>query len=436
MAQQHANLRYDPKRTEFKTVHGPLNQEAPADVEPVFTNLNPSEDDTYKLGDATHRWHEGHWGTGVVTVDGATTINGPMTVTGSSTLGDDASDVTSAGGNVRINGELTVDGSLTTTDTGFAHDGDILPALDDTYDLGDPTHRWTVGHANYTFSDTVEVNGNMTTTGSTSWGVSTSTHTLAGFTPITGNLNIERSATIGSVDVGGLAESEVTGATSGETSVTLPGTLTHTGDSNNAGNSTIGNGAGDSHTFEGYTNINGRLNITGTVTGVDEAVTGGTYTPVLYNVWPIELNTYGRTCTGRYIVVGNIVQVWFNIRISAVASRPDSYPINLEISLPFARFVPPGNLPPPSAYFAGWLQHKSVAGEEEGDTWKTDIVDQQCSPHVYPVILGNSALNLAALTTADRIRFTAYRFIHRYFSTIPSVYKDVNFTGYLFYEKA
>ena len=114
----------------------------------VASNLIPSADSTYTLGDSSNYWSAGYIDalttTGNVTVGGNLTVTGNATISGNLTFGDADTDTVSFSADVGSN---------------------ILPDVDNTYDLGSSTKEWRNlyidGTANIDslVADTADING-------------------------------------------------------------------------------------------------------------------------------------------------------------------------------------------------------------------------------------------------------------------------------------
>ena len=114
----------------------------------VSSNLIPSADSTYTLGDSSNYWSAGY--IDALTTTGNVSIGGNLTVTGNAT----------------ISGNLTF-GDADTDTVSFSADvvSDILPDVTGTYDLGSATKQWQDlfidGTANIDslVADTADING-------------------------------------------------------------------------------------------------------------------------------------------------------------------------------------------------------------------------------------------------------------------------------------
>ena len=237
------------------TVIGPVQ-----DIVASTTTLRPKTTNTVDLGTTTIRYKDaylsgGIYAGGTVAVTGATTVGSTLDVTGN----------TSVGGNLIVTGNTTVSGNTTlgnaATDTvNFAADvaSNLLPSIDDTYDLGAVGSEWRNlyidGTANIDTAavdtanvGTLSVSGNGTITGSltvvgginavvtgtaTSANTLTTARTIALGGDVSGSANFDGSANItitaavdltsytGDVDITG----ELVVQSYNETFVTLSGT--------------------------------------------------------------------------------------------------------------------------------------------------------------------------------------------------------------------
>jgi len=136
----------------------------------ICSDIIPCCDDAYDIGDSTHRFNDGYFtNLDAVTIDvttvNATTVNATdVNTTNVTTTGD-----------VSIGDDLNVTG-LTTFDGCVVFNGgicsDIIPCCDDAYDIGDSTHRFNDGYFvnltadNLIFTDTtienLEITGCLT----------------------------------------------------------------------------------------------------------------------------------------------------------------------------------------------------------------------------------------------------------------------------------
>ena len=113
----------------------------------VASNLIPSADSTYTLGDSSSYWSHGYIDaittTGNVTVGGNITVTGNATISGNLTFGDAATDTVTLSADVSSN---------------------ILPSADNTYDLGATGSEWKDIYINGTaYLDAINFNGTAIT---------------------------------------------------------------------------------------------------------------------------------------------------------------------------------------------------------------------------------------------------------------------------------
>ena len=133
----------------------------------VSSNILPSADSTYTLGDSSNYWSHGY--IDAVTTTGNVSIGGNLTVTGNATIS----------GNLTF-GDADTD-SITLTADVASH---VTPDIDDTYDLGSVTKEWRNLYVDGTaYVDAINFNGTaITATGS-------ELNTLAGITATVSELN-------------------------------------------------------------------------------------------------------------------------------------------------------------------------------------------------------------------------------------------------------
>jgi fibronectin-binding autotransporter adhesin len=116
----------------------------------VASNLIPSADSTYSLGDSSNYWSNGYIDavttTGDVSVGGNLTVTGNATISGNLTFGDAATDTVSFSADVSSN---------------------LLPSADNTYDLGASGSEWKDLYIDGTaYVDAIDFNGTaLTVTG-------------------------------------------------------------------------------------------------------------------------------------------------------------------------------------------------------------------------------------------------------------------------------
>lgn len=113
----------------------------------VASNLIPSADSTYSLGDSSNYWSNGYIDavttTGDVSVGGNLTVTGNATISGNLTFGDAATDTVSFSADVSSN---------------------LLPSADNTYDLGASGSEWKDLYIDGTaYVDAIDLNGTAIT---------------------------------------------------------------------------------------------------------------------------------------------------------------------------------------------------------------------------------------------------------------------------------
>jgi hypothetical protein len=141
----------------------------------VASNLIPSADNTYNLGSATDEWAniyiDGTAQVDTLQVDESATITANLTVNGNTTLGDSAADTVTVTADVASN---------------------LIPSVDNTYDLGSATDEWRNLYIDGTAQvDTLQVDESATIAANL---------TVSGNATITTNLTVNGNTTIGNAD--------------------------------------------------------------------------------------------------------------------------------------------------------------------------------------------------------------------------------------------
>lgn len=155
----------------------------------VSSNLIPSADSTYTLGDSSNYWSAGY--IDALTTTGNVSVGGNLTVTGNAT----------------ISGNLTF-GDADTDTVSFSADvvSDILPDVTGTYDLGSATKQWQDlfidGTANIDslVADTADINGG-TIDGAIIGGSSAAAGTFTTATATTGNITTVNATTVDTTNI-------------------------------------------------------------------------------------------------------------------------------------------------------------------------------------------------------------------------------------------
>ena len=133
----------------------------------VASNVIPSADSTYTLGDSSNYWSHGYVDavttTGNVSVGGNLTVTGNATISGNLTFGDASTDTINLTADIASN---------------------ILPSADNTYDIGGTGAEWKDIYINgVAYVDSIDLNGTaITATGA-------ELNTLDGITATTAELN-------------------------------------------------------------------------------------------------------------------------------------------------------------------------------------------------------------------------------------------------------
>ena len=244
----------------------------------VASNLIPSADSTYTLGDATNYWSAGY--IDALTTTGNVSIGGNLTVTGNAT----------------ISGNLTF-GDADTDTVSFSADvvSDILPDVTGTYDLGSAAKQWQDlyidGTANIDslVADTADINGG-TVDGVVIGGSSAAAATFTTATATTGNITTVNATTVDTtnIEVTNLKAKDGTAAGSIADStgvVTLASSVLTTTDINGGtidgaviGGSTAAAGSFTTLGASGATTLSSTLALTGAATLSSTLTVAGTTT--------------------------------------------------------------------------------------------------------------------------------------------------------------
>ena len=433
------DLRFEPKGSLISTVHGDTGLFPTSDAQPTFTNLNPQADDVNVIGDDTHRIEQGHFGTGTLTIDGDTVFYSNLDVISDTTIGAPG-EIHDFAGNVVITGSLDVTGATTYDELAYLMSEDLEPAADNLWDMGTDVLRWSVLNANFVYSTDGFADNSLSVANNAGIGTSAATNVIEPEVIFGAAVQVEQDLTIEPDGVVTPANTTVAvsgGVTSGR-STTVGGNLVGGTTLAVAGDAIIGNAGADSHTFNGTTNINGALTITGTATGVDTEVTAGAWTPTVTNIYPPRLASATLTATGRYLAVENMVECWFNLHFANVTSQDTESQFNFDVSLPFDRYEPLIDSAEDfaGAYFAGTVMLRSAQGISN-ESQKTDLIDNAAVAHTYLVALDGGTYQKAELTNLEvgKVRFTGYRLVHRWTAATTTADRALNFVGHIMYEK-
>ena len=302
------------------TVLGPAQ-----DIVASSSLLRPKTTNTVSLGTDSLRYKdlfiEGNADVdGTLNVEGATTLQSTLSVTSNTTVG----------GNLSVTGSATVSGNTTlgnaATDTViFAADieSNILPSLDDTYDLGAVGSEWRNlfidGTANI---DTAAVDTFTATTATISTadinGGNIDNTVIGAVNPAAGTFtNVDVS---GDITVGGTINATVTGVSSEATKLTTARTIALGGD------------------VSGSANFDGSANITITATVVDDshnhviANVDGLQTALDAKLEAVDLSAY----TGDVDITGELVVDSYNETYQSVSSTSNTTTVNCQTGNVFA----------------------------------------------------------------------------------------------------
>ena len=302
------------------TVLGPAQ-----DIVASSSLLRPKTTNTVSLGTDSLRYKDlfikGNADVdGTLNVEGATTLQSTLSVTSNTTVG----------GNLSVTGSATVSGNTTlgnaATDTViFAADieSNILPSLDDTYDLGAVGSEWRNlfidGTANI---DTAAVDTFTATTATISTadinGGNIDNTVIGAVNPAAGTFtNVDVS---GDITVGGTINATVTGVSSEATKLTTARTIALGGD------------------VSGSANFDGSANITITATVVDDshnhviANVDGLQTALDAKLEAVDLSAY----TGDVDITGELVVDSYNETYQSVSSTSNTTTVNCQTGNVFA----------------------------------------------------------------------------------------------------
>ena len=279
------------------TVLGPAQ-----DIVASSSLLRPKTTNTVSLGTDSLRYKdlfiEGNADVdGTLNVEGATTLQSTLSVTSNTTVG----------GNLSVTGSATVSGNTTlgnaATDTViFAADieSNILPSLDDTYDLGAVGSEWRNlfidGTANI---DTAAVDTFTATTATISTadinGGNIDNTVIGAVNPAAGTFtNVDVS---GDITVGGTINATVTGVSSEATKLTTARTIALGGD------------------VSGSANFDGSANITITATVADDS-----HNHVIANVDGLQTALDGKAAVSHTHIISDVtgLQTALDAKLEAV----------------------------------------------------------------------------------------------------------------------
>ena len=300
------------------TVIGPVQ-----DIVASTTTLRPKTTNTVDLGTTTIRYKDaylsgGIYAGGTVAVTGATTVGSTLDVTGN----------TSVGGNLIVTGNTTVSGNTTlgnaATDTvNFAADvaSNLLPSVDDTYDLGAVGSEWRNlfidGTANIDTAavdtanvGTLSVSGNGTITGSLTV-VGGINAVVTGTATSANTLTTARTIALGG-DVSGSANFD------GSANITITATV-----ADDSHNHVIANVDGLQTALDGkaaVSHVHTIANVTGLQTELDSKLE------------TVDLTSY----TGDVDITGELVVQSYNETYQSVSSTSNTTTVNCEAGNVFA----------------------------------------------------------------------------------------------------
>ena len=300
------------------TVIGPVQ-----DIVASTTVLRPKTTNTVDLGTTTIRYKDAYLSGDLyvgdaVAVTGAATVGSTLGVTGDTTVG----------GNLTVTGNTTISGNTTlgnaATDTvSFAADveSNILPSLDDTYDLGAVGSEWRNlfidGTANIDTAaidtanvGTLAVSGNGTVTGTLTV-VGGINATITGTATSANTLTTARTIALGG-DVSGSANFD------GSANITITATV-----ADDSHNHVIANVDGLQTALDGKAAVS-HTHIISDVTGLQTALDAKLET--------VDLSAY----TGDVDITGELVVDSYNETYQSVSSTSNTTTVNCEAGNVFA----------------------------------------------------------------------------------------------------
>ena len=318
------------------TVLGPVQ-----DIVATTTLLRPKTTDTVSLGTDTLRYKdlflEGNADVdGTVNVEGAATLQDTLAVTSNVTIG----------GNLTVDGNATIAGNLTfgdaATDTvSFAADvnSNVLPAADDTYDLGAVGAEWRNlyidGTANIDTAavdtanvGTLAVSGNTTVTGDLTVD-GTINATVVGVASTANALTTARTIALGG-DISGAANFD------GTSNITITAVI-----ADDSHNHTIANVDGLQAALDSKSSTLGDLGVTASIAELNtldgvtattaelnfvDGVTSNIQTQLDGKLTDFSLESY----TGDVDIDGELVVTSYNETYQAVSSSSNATTINCE----------------------------------------------------------------------------------------------------------
>ena len=340
------------------------------DIVATATVLRPKTTNTVDLGTSSLKYKDAYLA-GDLSLGDAATIGGALNVTGASTLA-----VVSVSGNQTNTGNLTVNGNTTlgdaATDTVTVNAdvaSNLIPSLDDTYDLGATGSEWRNAYIDGTaYIDTgsidtanvgtLAVSGNATVTGDLTVDGSINA-TVVGTASTANALTTARTITIAGITSGAANFDGSTNITITTTGLTLGGTaVTSTG--------------AELNILDGVTATTAELNYV-------DGVTSNIQTQ-LSNIQTQLNGKVGNTFTGDVDITGELVVDSYNETYAAVTSSTNSTTIDCEAGNVFSHTLSENTTftfsnPPASGTAYGFslkvVQDASASGYTV--TWPTSV---------------------------------------------------------------
>lgn len=347
------------------------------DIVATASLLRPKTNNTVDLGTTSLKYKDLHMA-GTAAIATNATVGGTLGVTGATTL----SDTLAVTGNQTNTGNLTVNGNTTLGDA--ASDtvtvnadiaSNLLPSVDDTYDLGATGSEWRDAYIDGTaYIDTgsidtanvgtLAVSGNATVTGDLTVDGSINA-TVVGVASTADALTTARTITIAGVTSGAANFDGSANITITTTGLTLDGTaVTSTG--------------AELNILDGVTATTAELN---TLDGITASTTELNYTDgVTSNIQTQLDGKVGNTFTGDVDITGELVVDSYNETFGTITSSSGAATINCEAGNVFSHTLSENTTytfsnPPSSGTAYGFslkiIQDASASGYTA--TWPTSV---------------------------------------------------------------
>ena len=311
---------------------GPITVLGPSqDVVATASVLRPKTTNTVDLGTSSLKYKDAYLA-GDLSLGDAATIGGVLNVTGAATL----SSTLAVTGNTTLTGNLTANGNTTlgdaATDTVTVNAdvaSNLIPSVDDSYDLGATGSEWRDAYIDGTaYIDT----GSIDT-------ANVGTLAVSGNTTVTGNLTVDGNINATVVGVASTANALTTartitiaGATSGAANFDGSANITITTTGLTLGGTAVTSTGAELNVLDGITSTTAELNtldgITASTTELNytDGVTSNIQTQLDAKLSSVDLSSY----TGDVDITGELVVDSYNETYAAVTSTTNSTTIDCE----------------------------------------------------------------------------------------------------------